>query len=59
MNELRLEAVAAEHSRACGDFEAMAARAARLEKVASRMGARNYLCAAARIAPSRSARRPR
>ena len=50
MNELRLEAAAAEHFAARGEFEAMAARVARLQKVAARVGARNYLCTAARIA---------
>jgi len=50
MNDLRLEAAAAEHYHVRGALEAMTARAARLETVAARINARNYLCAAARLA---------
>jgi hypothetical protein len=50
MNELRREWVAAEHYAARGSYEATATRASRLEAVARRLGARNYLCTAARIA---------
>jgi tetratricopeptide (TPR) repeat protein len=49
MNDLRLETVAAEHHFARGAFDATAARASRLDVVARRVGARNYLCAAARL----------
>ena len=49
MNELRLEAVATEHEAARGAFEATSERASRLESVATRVGARNYLCTAARL----------
>ena len=48
MNELRLEVVATEHYAARGILEAIPARASRLEAVATRIGARNYLCSAAR-----------
>jgi hypothetical protein len=49
MNELRREWIAAEYHAARGDYQATASRASRLEAVARRLGARNYLCTAARI----------
>ncbi len=49
MNELRLEAAATEHFAARGALDATSKRAARLETVAARVGARNYLCTAARL----------
>jgi hypothetical protein len=49
MNDLRREWLATEHHATRGAFEATAARAARLETVAKRLGARNYLCTAARL----------
>ena len=49
MNELRREWIAAEYHAARGDYQATAGRASRLEAVARRLGARNYLCTAARI----------
>jgi hypothetical protein len=48
MNELRLETVATEYHAARGALEAAQERASRLEAVARRVGARNYLCTAAR-----------
>jgi tetratricopeptide (TPR) repeat protein len=50
MNDLRLETAATEHYAARGAAEATAARASRLEAVAAGVGARNYLCASARLA---------
>jgi tetratricopeptide (TPR) repeat protein len=50
MNDLRLEAAAAEHYHVRGALEAMTARAARLETVAARINAPNYLCTSARLA---------
>jgi hypothetical protein len=49
MNELRLESAATEHHAARGALEAAQERASRLEAVARRVGARNYLCTAARL----------
>jgi tetratricopeptide (TPR) repeat protein len=49
MNDLRLEVAAAEHYAARGALAATAERTARLRTVATRIGARNYRCAAARI----------
>jgi tetratricopeptide (TPR) repeat protein len=49
MTELRVEAAAAEHCAARGDFEAAAGRAARLLKIARSLGARTYCCAAERV----------
>jgi tetratricopeptide (TPR) repeat protein len=49
MNELRLETAAAEHYAARGALEAAIDRATRLARVAARVGARNYACAAARV----------
>ncbi len=49
MNELRLEVVATEHYAVRGILDAIPARASRLEAVATRIGARNYLCTAARL----------
>jgi tetratricopeptide (TPR) repeat protein len=49
MNDLRLEAAATEHFAARGAEAETPARAARLEAVAARLGARNYLCTAARL----------
>ncbi len=49
MTELRVEAAAAEHCAARGDFEAAAARAARLLEIARSLGARTYCCAAERV----------
>jgi hypothetical protein len=49
MNELRLEAVSAEHWAARGDREQSNEHAERLAELAQRLGARNYRCAAERI----------
>jgi hypothetical protein len=49
MNELRLEAAAAEHWAARGDFDTAASRAARLLEIARSLGARTYCCAAERV----------
>ncbi len=49
MNELRLEAAVTEHHAVRGAIEAVEVRASRLEAVARRVGARNYLCTAARL----------
>jgi tetratricopeptide (TPR) repeat protein len=49
MNELRLEAAAAEHWAARGDFDAAAARATRLLEIARSLGARTYCCTAERV----------
>jgi tetratricopeptide (TPR) repeat protein len=49
MNELRLEAVSAEHWAARGDRERANEHAERLAELAQRLGARNYRCAAERI----------
>jgi hypothetical protein len=49
MGELRLEATAAEHWAARGDFDAAAARATRLLGIARSLGARTYCCAAERV----------
>ena len=49
LNELRLEAAAAEHWAARGDFDVAAARAARLLEIARSLGARTYCCAAERV----------
>jgi tetratricopeptide (TPR) repeat protein len=49
MGELRLEAAAAEHWAARGDFAAAAERAARLLEIARSLGARTYCCAAERV----------
>jgi predicted ATPase len=49
MNELRLETAASEHYAARGAFEETRSRAARLAAVARRVGARNYVCTAARL----------
>jgi tetratricopeptide (TPR) repeat protein len=49
MNELRLEAAAAEHWAARGDFDTAGSRAARLLEIARPLGARTYCCAAERV----------
>jgi len=49
LNELRLEATAAEHWAARGDFDAAASRATRLLEIARSLGARTYCCAAERV----------
>ncbi len=49
LNELRLEAAAAEHWAARGDFDVAAARATRLLEIARPLGARTYCCAAERV----------
>jgi tetratricopeptide (TPR) repeat protein len=49
MNDLRLEVVAAEHFAARGELATAAERTSRLKTVAKQVGARNYLCAAARL----------
>ncbi|HSD26692.1 MAG TPA: AAA family ATPase, partial [Vicinamibacteria bacterium] len=49
MSELRLEAAAAEHWAARGDFERAVERAARLLGIAQSLGARTYCCAAERV----------
>jgi tetratricopeptide (TPR) repeat protein len=49
MSELRREQVATEHHAASAAYEATGRRATRLENVARRLGARNYLCTAARF----------
>lgn len=49
LNELRLEAAAAEHWAARGDFDTAAVRAARLLEIARPLRARNYCCAAERV----------
>jgi tetratricopeptide (TPR) repeat protein len=49
LNELRLEAVAAEAWTARGNFEVAAARATRLLEIARSLGARTYRCAAERV----------
>jgi tetratricopeptide (TPR) repeat protein len=49
LNELRLEAAAAEHWAARGDYDTAAARASRLRDLARPLRARNYGCAAERL----------
>jgi len=49
MNELRLEAVSAEHWAARGDHPRASEHATRLAELAERLGARNYRCTAERI----------
>jgi hypothetical protein len=49
MSELRLEAAAAEHFCVRKAFDAMESRVARLATLASRVGARSYVCTAARL----------
>jgi tetratricopeptide (TPR) repeat protein len=49
MTELRIEAAAAEHCAARGDFEAAARRAERLLEIAGSLGARTYCAAAERV----------
>jgi tetratricopeptide (TPR) repeat protein len=49
MSRLRLEAAAAEHCAASGDFGAAEAHAARLLQTARSLGARTYCCAAERV----------
>jgi tetratricopeptide (TPR) repeat protein len=49
MNELRLEAVSAEHWAARGDHRRAGQHATRLAEMAERLGARDYRCAAERI----------
>lgn len=49
MNELRLEAAAAEHYMLRGVLDEAAARAARLRELAARLRAPGYACAAARL----------
>jgi tetratricopeptide (TPR) repeat protein len=49
VSELRLEAAAAEHWAARGDFDTAASRAARLLEIARSLGARTYCCAAERV----------
>jgi hypothetical protein len=49
MNELRLEAAAAEHFAARGAYETAVERAGRLKAIAERLRARGYACTAARV----------
>ena len=49
MNELRVEAVAAEHYTARGAFDAALERASRLSRIATRLRARGYACTAERL----------
>ena len=49
MNELRVEAAAAEHYTARGAFDTALERAGRLSRIATRLRARGYACTAARL----------
>jgi tetratricopeptide (TPR) repeat protein len=49
MNELRLEAAAAEHFAARGAYETAVERAGRLKIIAEKLRARGYACTAARV----------
>jgi tetratricopeptide (TPR) repeat protein len=49
MNDLRLEAVASEHHAARGAYDLAVERAERLARLARSLGARGYVCTAARL----------